>query len=138
MPRPRTPRSKAALTGADKANPQRFRDRAEPRTSGAAIGAPPGYLDKEARAVWEELAANLAWLVREDRAALEAASLAVGQVRAMHRKGEPVTGALFSAMNTALGKLGASPADRSKVNTGAPEDSDNPFAQFDPAGQYFS
>jgi len=138
MPRPRTPRSKAALTGADKANPKRFRDRAEPRTSGAAIGAPPAYLDGEARAVWEELAANLGWLVREDRAALEAASLAVGQVRAMHRKGEIVTGALFSAMNTSLGKLGASPADRSKINSAPPEDDDNPFAQFDPAGQYFS
>jgi phage terminase small subunit len=56
----------------------------------------------------------------------------------MHRAGEPITGALFAAMNTALGKLGASPADRSKVNSAPPEDDDDPFARFDPAREYFS
>ena len=138
MPRPRTPLAKAKLTGADRKHPERFRARSEPKTSGAAIGAPPAYLDAGARAVWRELARDLGWLVREDRAALEVASLAVGQVRALHKAGEPVTAALISAMGAALGKLGATPADRSKVNTGAPEDDGDPFAAFDPAGQYFS
>jgi len=138
MPRPRTPLAKARLTGEAAKRPERFRDRSEPRTSGAPVGTPPAYLDKEARAVWHELARDLGWLVAEDRFALEAASLAIGQVRAMHRAGEPVTGALFSAMNTALGKLGASPADRSKVTARAPDDDADPFAAFDVAPAYFS
>jgi phage terminase small subunit len=138
MPRPRTPLAKAKLTGADAKHPERFKGRSEPRTSKAPVGKPPAYLDAEARAVWSELARDLGWLVREDRHALEAAALAVGQVRTMHRAGEPITGALFAAMNTALGKLGASPADRSKVNSAPPEDDDDPFARFDPAREYFS
>jgi phage terminase small subunit len=138
MPRPRTPLAKAKLTGADAKHPDRFKNRSEPRTSKAPVGKPPSYLDAEARAVWSELARDLGWLVKEDRFALEAASLAVGQVRTMHKAQEPITGALFAAMNTALGKLGASPADRSKVNATPPEDDDDPFAKFDPAREYFS
>lgn len=138
MPRPRTPLAKARLTGADAKHPERFKTRAEPRTSRDPVGKPPAYLDKEARAVWSELARDLGWLVREDRHALEAACLAIGQVRTMHRAGELITGALFAAMNTALGKLGASPADRSKVNSAPPEDDDDPFAKFDKAAEYFS
>lgn len=138
MPRPRTPLAKARLTGADRKDPDRFRDRAEPKTSKAPVGKAPAYLDKEAKAVWSELARDLGWLVLEDRAALEVASLAVGQVRKMHRAGEPITGALFAAMNASLGKLGASPADRSKVNATPPEDDDDPFAAFDAAPGYFS
>ncbi len=138
MPRPRTPLAKARLTGADRKDPDRFRDRAEPKTSKAPVGKPPAYLAKEAKAVWQELARDLGWLVREDRFALESACLAIAQVRTMHKVGEPVTGALFAAMNSALGKLGASPADRSKVNATPPEDDDDPFAAFDAAPGYFS
>ncbi len=138
MPRPKTPLAKARLTGADRKHPDRFRARSEPKTSGAEIGKPPTYLDKEARAVWQELARDLGWLVREDRFALETACLAIAQVRAMHRKCEPITAALLSAMNASLGKLGASPADRSKVQAAPPEDDDDPFAAFDAAPEYFS
>lgn len=138
MPRPRTPLAKAKLTGADAKHPDRFRDRSEPVTKGRPVGNPPGYMNKEAATAWRELARTLGWLEVEDRGAVEVAALAIGQVRTMHKVGEPVTAALFSAMNTALGKLGATPADRSKVSTGAPEDDDDPFAQFDRSRRYFT
>lgn len=123
--------AKAKLTGAAAKDPQRFRGRSEPQSSKQPVGAPPVYLDKEAKAVWKELVAQLGWLEREDRTALEAAALAVGQVRAMHRLGEPITGAMFSAMNTAIGKLGASPTDRGKVfQAQEDDDQEDAFAQF--------
>lgn len=130
MPRPLTPLAKAKLTGAAAQHPERFKKRSEPKTSKKPVGQPPAYLDSEAKAVWAELAKDLGWLVREDRVALEAASLAIGQVRAMHKAGEPVTGAMFSAMNTAIGKLGAAPTDRAKVFQDAEDETDDPFAKF--------
>lgn len=136
MPTPKTPLSKAKLTGADKRNPQRFRDRTEPRTSGEPVGNPPEYLGKEAKAVWGELSASLGWLIREDRAAVELASVALGQVREFVKAGEPVPASLMAASNTALGKLGATPADRAKVAMPADDDDEHdPWAQFQPEGR---
>ena len=130
MPRPKTPTAKARLTGADKKHPDRFKNRAEPATQGKPVGNPPAYMDKEAATAWRELARTLGWLEIEDRAAVESAAIAIGQVRTLHKRGEPVTGALFSAMNTALGKLGATPADRSKISIPDDGDTDDPFAKF--------
>ena len=127
----RTSLAKAELTGAIAKNPQRYRDRSEPRTSGQPIGKAPAHLPATCRKVWDELAGNLQWLEREDRAALELTSVALGQVRHCLSLGEPVTASLLASANTALGKLGASPADRSKVQTAAPEDTDDPFAAFE-------
>ena len=130
MPRPRTPLAKARLTGEAAKRPERFRDRANPATKGKPVGDPPAYMDREAKAVWRELARKLGWLEVEDRLALESAALAAGQVRTLHKAGEVVTGALLSAMNVALGKLGASPADRSKVHVTDDDEADDPFAKF--------
>lgn len=137
MPTPKTPLSKAKLTGADKLNPQRFRDRTEPRTSGEAVGNAPAYLGTDAKAVWKELADSLGWLIREDRAALELASVALGQVRDFVKAGEPVPASLLAASNTSLGKLGATPSDRAKVSMPADDDDeDDPWAQFEVGGRY--
>ena len=61
---------------------------------------------------------------------MESAAVAAGQVRTLHKAGGTVTGAMLGAMNTALGKLGASPADRSKVHAPAEGDEDDPFSKF--------
>ena len=136
MPAPKTPLSKARLTGAAAKDPQRFRDRTEPRTSGEAVGTAPAYLPDTAKAVWRELAASLGWLIREDRAALELASVALGQVRDLVKAREPVPASLLAASNTSLGKLGATPSDRAKVTMPADEpDPDDPWAQFETKGQ---
>lgn len=120
------------MTGAAAKNPQRFRNRSEPKTSKKPVGAAPAHLSAQAKGVWKELAADLGWLKREDRLALEVACVALGSMRGLHAAGEPVTGALISAANTAVGKLGASPTDRGKVFQPAPDDdADDPFAALD-------
>lgn len=131
MPTPKNSLAKARLTGATAKDPQRYKGRSEPRTSGLPVGNPPEYLGKEAKAVWRELSASLGWLIREDRAAIELASVALGQVREFVKAGEPVPASLMAASNTALGKLGATPADRAKVAMPADDgDEDDPFAAF--------
>ncbi|MDZ7709234.1 MAG: hypothetical protein U5K36_03405 [Roseovarius sp.] len=131
MPRPKTPIAKARLTGADgEATRTGSRTVPNPPTQGKPVGDPPAYMDKEAATAWRELARTLGWLEIEDRPAVESAAIAIGQVRTLHKAGEVVTGALLSAMNTALGKLGASPADRSKVHVTDDDEADDPFAKF--------
>lgn len=132
MPRPRTPLSKAKLTGEAAKRPERFKNRAKPATLGQPVGDAPSYMNAEAKAAWRELARNLGWLEIEDRGAVEVAALAIGQVRTLHKSGEPVTAALFSAMNVAIGKLGASPVDRSKIHVSVGDgNTSDPFAKFD-------
>lgn len=131
MPRPQTPLAKAKLTGAAAKDPQRYRGRSEPKTSKKPVGNPPAYFDKEAKAVWKELSADLGWLEREDRGALEGACVAIAQMRTMYREGA-VTASMLAAVNTAVGKLGASPVDRGKVFQQADDDDGpDPFAAFD-------
>ena len=130
MPNPHTPLAKAKLTGANAKNPQRFRGRSEPKTSKQPVGNPPAYFDKTAKAIWKEFVADLGWLEREDRKALEGACVAIAQMRAMYVEGG-VTASMLAAVNTAVGKLGASPTDRSKVfQAGEDEDGDDPFSKF--------
>lgn len=132
MPRPRTSEAKARLTGADKVNPERFRERREPKASGKPVGSPPAHLNATAKAVWKEMASSLGWLQDEDRHALECAATAIGQMRTMVKNGDPVTAAILAAVNTSIGKLGASPTDRSKVfSPEEPPEEDDPFSAFD-------
>jgi|SRR6056297_2068141 len=131
MPNPKTPLAKARLTGADKANPQRYRDRNEPATSGDPVGAAPAYLSKDAKAVWTEAAGIMSWLVREDRFALEIAAQAVATIREAAKAGEPIKAAQLTAARQALSSLGATPADRSKIHIPGDEGERDPFAQFD-------
>lgn len=138
MPNHRTPTAKARLTGADKANPQRFRDRSEPATSGDPVGAPPVHLSKAAKAVWREAAGIMSWLVREDRLALEIAANAVASVRETAQSGEPIKAAQLTAARQTLASLGATPADRAKIYAPGDGDKSDPFAQFDHPPEHFS
>ena len=130
MPRPQTPLAKAKLTGAAAKDPQRYRGRSAPQSSKQPVGGPPEYFGDDARAVLAEFVANLGWLEREDRMALEGACVAVAQMRAMYAEGG-VTAAILAAVNTAIGKLGASPTDRGNVFQAPSDDEeDDPFAAF--------
>lgn len=135
MPTPTNSLAKARLTGAAAKDPQRYRDRSEPRTSGQPVGKPPAHLNATCKAVWRDLSASLGWLVKEDRAALELASVALGQVRDFVKQGEPVPASLLAASNSAIGKLGATPTDRQKV-TMQPDDDDidDPWRAFEVKG----
>jgi phage terminase small subunit len=131
MARPQTPLAKAKLTGQDKKHPDRFKKRSEPKLSGAPVGNPPAHLSKSAKQVWKEAVSDMGWLTREDRLALENLSNAVGQARDLVKLGELIPASMLAAINTAIGKIGASPTDRGKVfQQTNDEDEDDPFKRF--------
>lgn len=129
MARPQTPLAKAALTGADKKDPQRYRGRTEPKKSGRALGSPPAYLPAMAKKAWKVFADELPWLTFEDRGAVEVVAL----MRAQIMEGLPAEtpASFFSTYRMALASLGATPVDRTKVYQPPEEDEDDPFAAFD-------
>lgn len=110
----RTPQLKAAVTGTADRNPQRFADRKEPKV--AELGGPSVFLDEFGKSAWESFKRELPWLAESDRALVEIAA----SVRGRLIGGEDVGITALSMLQSILSKMGASPADRSKVS--APDD----------------
>ena len=129
MPRPQTPLAKAALTGADKKDPQRYRSRSEPKTSGRNLGKPPAYLPPTAKKAWTTFADELPWLTYEDRGAVEVVSLMRAHI--MDGNTADLPASFYGNYRMALSALGATPVDRSKVYQPQAEEEDDPFAAFD-------
>ena len=129
MPRPQTPLAKAALTGADKKDPQRFRNRSEPKSSGRALGKPPAYLPPTAKKAWATFADELPWLTFEDRGAVEIVCLMRAQI--MDGLTAELPASFFGNYRMALSSLGATPVDRTKVYQPPQDEEDDPFASFD-------
>lgn len=128
MARPRTPTAKAALTGADKINPGRFKPRSEPMASGRTLGAPPAYLPLTAKKAWATFADELPWLTYEDRGAVEIVSLMRAHI--MDGMTADLPASFFGNYRMALSSLGATPVDRTKVHQPTQDDEDDPFAGF--------
>lgn len=122
MPKPRLTPALARVTGADKRSPGRFKDRANPKV--AALGEPPQRLSQPIKAAWLDLADDLPWLARSDRAMLE---LIARLVVMAQEPGAPV--AVLAQLRLALSSLAATPVDRSKVAV-ADDDSDDPAERF--------
>lgn len=124
MPKPRLPRAKAAVAGADIKNPQRFRARKAPEVA-AAIGPPPSWMNADQSKAWKMFAAELPWLNGSHRAVLEIASV----VRARLVAGEDVGVQALNLLRQCLGQLGATPADATKVTMpdGGDEDPEEKF-----------
>lgn len=114
MAAPRTPAAKAKVTGAAGKNPQRHRDRKEPKSS--PLGKPSAFLDDHGKSAWEGFKRELPWLMESDRALVEIAASVRGRLLA----GEDVGVTALSMLQSILSKMGASPADRTKVM--APDD----------------
>ena len=125
MPRPQTPLAKAALTGADKVNPGRYKSRSNPKASGRCLGKPPAYLPESAKKAWATFADELGWLTHEDRGAVEIVSLMRAHI--MDGNTADLPASFFGNYRMALSSLGATPVDRSKVYQGEPEEDDDPF-----------
>ncbi len=124
MARPRTPLDAAKATGADAKNPQRYRDRKEPKVE--ALGEPPKHLDDEARAEWRRLAADIPWLGRSDRAIVESAALLMAR-----RTAGDLPASLYGELRQTLTQLGATPATRSRISAPNGEDEgDDPASEF--------
>lgn len=116
MAAPRTPVRKAKVTGAAGKNPQRHRDRKEPKST--ALGKPSPFLDQHGKSAWEGFKRELPWLMESDRALVEIAASVRGRLLA----GEDVGVTALSMLQSILSKMGASPADRTRVM--APDDDD--------------
>ena len=124
MTRPRTPKAMAAITGADTQHPGRYAARSEPKGQ-QLLGASPGGLTPGQRAACRQLADELPWLAKSDRAMLTLAARLEDRV-----DNDPACSlAAFTQLRLCLSSLGATPVDRSKVNAAA-DDDDDPAAFF--------
>ena len=124
MPAHRLPAAKAAVTGAAIKDPQRHKDRKEP--SVIPLGEPSLFLDPFGQQAWLAFQKELPWLAESDRALVEIASSVRGRLLA----GEDVGTTALSMLQSILSKMGASPADRTKV--AAPSDDEEQDEFFGP------
>lgn len=122
MVNPRTPAAKAEATGAAIKNPGRHAARKDP--PGRPLGEPATFLDEFGRQAWEGFKRELPWLMESDRAVLEVCA----QVRGLLLSGGDVGVTKLSMYQSMLSKLGATPADRTRIS--APDDSDEDDAFF--------
>lgn len=130
MARPRTPKSKARLTGRDRVNPARFEDRNEP-TVVEPLGEAPAWLKENERTkeitAWNTIRDEIPWLNRSHRIHVTGICKILGRIIA----GEDVGVQALNLMRQGLGQCGATPADASKAGAMPGE------APKDPAEQYF-
>lgn len=110
MARPRIPRAKADIEARDKKNPQRFRNRKEPASTGA-LGDPPEWMGGEQRAAWKIFQREVPWLTGSHRGLVEIAVV----IRARLASGEDVGVQALNLLRQCLGQMGATPSDASKV-----------------------
>jgi hypothetical protein len=110
MPAHRLPAAKARITGAAAKNPQRHSRRVDPATT--PLGKPSTFLNPFGQSAWEGFKLELPWLMESDRAIVEICA----QVRGLVLAGENVGVTKLSMYQSMLSKLGASPADRTKVS----------------------
>jgi hypothetical protein len=129
MPRPRTPKARAAATGADKKNKGRFDVRNEPLIS-EEVGEPFDWLNDYAKQAWRDIIAEVPWLNQSHRGFLAIASKIRG--RMMDPKDTDVGVQALNLLRQCYGQMGATPADASKA--GAKPNGE----ETDPADKYFT
>jgi hypothetical protein len=127
MPRPRKPTNLLMLSGALDHDRKRYADRTGEPADDRALGPPPETLEAPIRAAWLEIERLAPWLVFADRLAVELAARLLVFVRLAGAGG--ASPAHLSRLQAALGALGLTPADRSKVKMPARKPS-NRFERF--------
>jgi phage terminase small subunit len=126
MPRPRKPTRLLLLTGANVAHPERMRERELEPKDERPLGPPPAWLSTEQLSAWKEIESLAPWLARADRVAVEVASVLLAAFRC---EGTALAPSLIARLETTLGRLGLTPADRSRVAE-SPAREENPFERF--------
>lgn len=122
MPRQRTPKAKAEVTGAAAKNAARFKDRKGPKVT-RGLGEPYAAMTDEQKKAWAEIQYEMPWLTSSDRIMVR---LACSWIARMEKDDLGV--AASSALASILSKLGATPVDISKVtHAGDEEDPDDEF-----------
>jgi len=110
MGRPRTPTKVLQLRNAFRKHPERLAERANEPQDDRPLGGPPESLDESELARWIELAGDMPWLTRADRAALWAAAK---QYAALWRDGGKASD--WSVFRGYLSELGGLAGSRSKI-----------------------
>lgn len=131
MARPRTPTALHALKGTAQVHPERMRERAnEPQPFGG-VGPCPERLGPEIAEAWDYLVASSAAgvLTSMDKAILQLAATLFAKFWKSPMEFEAKD---FGRLETMLGRMGMSPADRSKVVIAKAPTSANPFDKFRP------
>src|ERR1051325_7689911 len=118
MPRPRIPREKARITGADRNHPSRFARRSAPNT--LPLGDPSDWMTAEQRVAWNLIRREVPSLMESDRALVEIAAYILGRMIA----GEDVGIGALNQLRMCAAQMGATPADRSKVAVPVEPDED--------------
>lgn len=130
MPRQRLTNEAAALRGADRKDPQRFRDRKAAPKHEAPVGEPPAKMSVEAKACWFEIEtyAIPGTLTAADRLMLESAANLMAEYRA-----DPLefSAAKLGRLFQALSSFGMTPVDRQKLGPVGPNAAANPFDALD-------
>ncbi len=110
MARPRNSLAKARLTGAIAKDPQRYRNRVEPKVD-EPLGKPPAWLTKVQASIWKDLDKRLPWLDQSHRCIVGIAALLQSQLMS-GTIGVPG----MQLLRQVLGQLGATPVSAGKIN----------------------
>lgn len=129
MARPRKPSNVLELKGAFSKNPKRGAARANEPDPVGDIGEAPAYLDENEKACWYEIVkmCHAGSLCAADALIVEHGARVLAALRA-NPIYEDVK--LMVRLEATLGKLGLTPADRSKVQVVKAKEVENPFAKF--------
>ncbi len=136
MPRKKTPKAEAKLTGALKNHPERFDDRPETEEIGGIGYAPSSFTARQKQA-WKDFVRELPWLKRSDRAVL----IHLSRLRARLEADDDPPLADVREFRIACAQLGGTPTTREKVyqppapspdpgDTPAPAEEADPMAEF--------
>ncbi len=112
MGRPRKPTELHLLNGSFDKNPNRAVERANEPHDERPLGDPPEFVRPDQRVAWMEIERLAPWLAYCDRLAVEIAAVLMARFRIDPGSMAP---ALYTRLETMLGRLGMTPSDRSKV-----------------------
>lgn len=120
----RIPKAKAEVSGASAKNPKRFKDRQVAKNP-RKVGEPYAKMTEIEKWYWNEYTSECPWLNSSHRVLLRmacnlAARMDTGDVGIEAMK----------ALSSILSKMGATPADESKVSHDNGEEKDDPTAQY--------
>ena len=113
------------ITGATLSNKGRFEGRNEP-TVADPVGEPPKWMKPGQAEAWMGLAADIPWLNRSHRALLGIASVIQARIEA----GEDCGVQAMNLLRQALGQMGATPSDASKVGVQPDGEKTDPGEEF--------
>jgi hypothetical protein len=121
---PRQPIERARATGQINRNPKRFRDRSGPDTT-VPLGEPSDHMDDIQVCVWDAFKREISWLMESDRAAMEAACALRAKLWLGIAEAKDI-----AQLRILLSSFGATPADRTRIVSGADREPEDPMAKY--------